>query len=134
MAKIASRYLNVDPWTITEQGFCPERSRVSEAIFSLGNEYMGVRGYFDEGYGGDRLVGSYFSGIYSETEINHPVKFKGVPDIWHFMVSSVDWLYTRIKLDDELLDLSVSKISDYERTLDMRTGTLTRQFIWHTQI
>ncbi len=133
MAKIAKKYLEVNPWIITEKGFHPERSRVSEAIFSLGNEYMGVRGYFDEGYGGDRLVGSYFNGIYSETDINHPIKFKGVPEIWHFMVSAVDWLYTRIELDGELLDLNQSKVSDFERTLDMKTGTLTRQFIWHTQ-
>ena len=133
MAKIATKYLEVNPWVITEKGFHSDRSRASEAVFSLGNEYMGVRGYFDEGYSGDRLTGSYFNGIYSETDINHPIKFKGVPDIWHFMVSAVDWLYTRIKIDNELLDLNKSKISDFERTLDMRNGTLTRQFIWHTQ-
>jgi len=133
MAKIATRYLEIDPWVIAEKGFHPERSRASESVFSVANEYMGVRGYFDEGYSGDRLTGSYFNGIYSEVDMNHPVKFKGIPDVWHFMVSAVDWLYTRIMIDEELLDLNRSKISGFERTLDMRNATLRRQFTWHTQ-
>ena len=45
MAKEAIKYYGVDPWKITETGFNPERGRVSESIFSLGNEYMGTRGY-----------------------------------------------------------------------------------------
>ncbi len=42
MAKVATKYLEVDPWAISEKGFHKNRSRVSEALFSLGNEYMGV--------------------------------------------------------------------------------------------
>lgn len=133
MTKIATRYLEIDPWIISEKDFHPDRSRVSEAVFSLGNEYMGVRGYFDEGYSGNKLVGSYFNGIYSEVDINRPVNYKGMADIWHFMVSAVDWLYTRIKIDDELLDLNKSKISNFERKLDLKRGVLTRQFIWHSR-
>ena len=47
MAKVADKYLKVDPWAVVEEGFDPARNRVSESIFSLGNEYMGVRGYPD---------------------------------------------------------------------------------------
>lgn len=32
MAKIAERYPTVDPWRIIEEGFHPERSRVSESL------------------------------------------------------------------------------------------------------
>ncbi|MEW6230556.1 MAG: hypothetical protein AB1700_21135 [Bacillota bacterium] len=56
MAKTADRCYRLDPWRIIEEGFDPARGRVSESVFSLANEYMGVRGYFEEGYGGDRLV------------------------------------------------------------------------------
>ncbi|HBI73100.1 MAG TPA: hypothetical protein DDY59_07925, partial [Lachnospiraceae bacterium] len=61
MTKIADIYYNSNPWSIIEEGFNPAYSLVSESIFSLGNEYMGVRGYFEEGYSGDCLVGSYFN-------------------------------------------------------------------------
>ena len=64
MGKIADRYYTVDPWSVSEEGFDKERSEVSESIFSLANEYMGIRGYFEEGYSGERLLGSYFNGIY----------------------------------------------------------------------
>ena len=49
MGKYADRYFKVDPWKIIEDGFDPVRAMVAEAIFSLGNEYTGLRGYFDEG-------------------------------------------------------------------------------------
>ena len=48
MAKAADVYFQVDPWKIIEEGFDPAYSRVSESVFSLANETMGVRGCFDE--------------------------------------------------------------------------------------
>jgi maltose phosphorylase len=57
MTKEANRYLEVDPWAVIEHGFHTDRTRVSESIFSLGNEYMGVRGYFEEPYGGTPCAG-----------------------------------------------------------------------------
>ena len=46
MGKIKTRYLEVEPSSVTEIGFHQDRSQVSESIFSLGNEYCGVRGFF----------------------------------------------------------------------------------------
>ena len=66
MAKKADKYFRTDPWKIVEDGFDKDYSMVAESIFSLGNEYMGVRGYFEEGYSGDSLQGSYFNGIYEQ--------------------------------------------------------------------
>ena len=47
MSKVASRYLEVDPWLVVEKGFHAPQGEVSESLFSLGNEFMGVRGYFE---------------------------------------------------------------------------------------
>ena len=44
MAKTADVYFKVDPWKVIEEGFDPAYSRVSESVFSLANESMGVRG------------------------------------------------------------------------------------------
>lgn len=132
MLKEAQRYLDVDPWMVTETGFHPEHSEVSESIFSLANEYMGVRGYFEEGYGKGRLVGSYFGGFYEETPVCRPAPYKGLISRARFMVNTVDWLYTRISLDGEILDLAWSNITGFKRVLDFKSGTLKREFIWHT--
>lgn len=132
MAKIAEKYLKVDPWLIVEEGYHPDRSRVSESIFSLANELMGVRGYFDEGYSGDRLVGSYVNGVFDEKEIIHAAYFLGMAKRFCFMINTVDWLYTRIFVDGEQLDLNTCRFSDFVRTLDMKKGIMVREFVWTT--
>lgn len=129
MAKVADKYLKVDSWAIIEEGFDPERNRTSESIFSLGNEYMGVRGYAEEGYSGDSLPGSYLNGLNEQMDVgNH---YKGIIRSLRYMVNAVDWLYTRISVNGSQLDLAHSKVTNYSRRLDFRTGTYRREFIWH---
>ncbi len=132
MVKYADKYFLTDEWKIIEKNFDPSYSEVAESVFSLANEYMGIRGYFEEGYSGKKLLGSYFNGIYEEKK-QAGQGYKGVVDITEFMVNSVDWLYTRITLDDAVLDLGISKFRDFERVLDMRSGLLARSFIWQTE-
>ncbi len=132
MGKFADKYFKVSPWEVIEDGFNPEYGRVSESIFSLGNEYIGVRGYFEEGYSGDKLLGSYLNGVFEEN-ITEKSAYKGISNRGTFMVNSVDWLYTRIKLDDEELDIARCNISNFKRKLDMKTGVLTREFLWCTK-
>ncbi len=131
--KAANRYLEVDPWRVIENSFHPEQSRVSESIFALANEYMGVRGYFDEGYSADRLMGSYFNGFYEEAPIVQAASYRGIINKIRFMVNTLDWLWVRIRLDDELLDLARCVATDFQRVLNLRTGTLSRGFVWHTR-
>lgn len=131
MAKIADKYLKVDPWRIVEEGFDPERNRVSESIFSLGNEYMGVRGYPEEGYGGDTLLGSYFNGLFEESKVN--AHYKGIIKTLRFMVNAVDWLYTRISVDGEKFDMAKSQFTDFQRVLDFKSGSYNRSLVWHLQ-
>lgn len=132
MGKVADKYLLVDPWKIIEEGFHPERSEVSESLFSLANEHQGVRGFFDEGYSGDSLVGAYLNGIYEE-RFTEGMTYKGISNRLAFMVNTVNWLHTRIELDGETLDLATSKFSGFRRELDFRTGELKREFVWETK-
>ncbi|MDN5372138.1 MAG: maltose phosphorylase [Carnobacterium sp.] len=133
MAKIADQYFKLDSWKIIEEGFDPAYSLVSESIFSLGNEYMGVRGYFEEGSTTDTLLGSYFNGVYENNQEQSATAYKGIVTKKHFMVNAVDWLYTRIVLDDEYLDMKTAYLEGFKRILDMREGILTREFIWQTK-
>ena len=125
-------YFRGDPWTIVEEGFDPGYQRVSESVFSVANEFMGVRGYFEEGYSGDHLLGSYFNHLYELMDIHHDQVFKGFVTQGAAMLNAVDWLYTRLRVDGEQLDLAKSAFSDFTRKLDMRNGVLTREFVWQT--
>ncbi|MBR1743565.1 MAG: family 65 glycosyl hydrolase [Lachnospiraceae bacterium] len=132
MAKVADMYFQVDPWVVAEKGFDPEYSEVGESIFSLANEYMGIRGFFEEGYSGKSLTGSYFNGVYIRTD-RGKAQYKGVSSISEFMVNSVNWLKMKITIDGEGLDLFTVKFSDFERTLDLKNGLLKRSFLWETE-
>ncbi len=130
MAKVADIYFAVDPWKIIEDGFDPAYSRVSESVFSLGNETQGVRGCFDEGGSVDSLRGAYTNGVFDMEQLS--LSYKGIIDKTHFMVPSAEWLMTTITLDGERLDLGKVQFEDFTRVLDMRVGTLTRHFTWTT--
>jgi maltose phosphorylase len=132
LPKTPIRYFRGDPWTIVEEGFDPSYQRASESVFSVANEFMGVRGYFEEGYSGDHLLGSYFNHLYEMMDIHHDQVFKGFITQGAAMLNAVDWLYTRLWLDGEQLDLAKSKFSGFTRRLDMRQGILTREFEWET--
>ncbi len=130
MAKIADRYFRVDPWKVIEEGFDPGRARVSESVFSLANETMGIRGCFDEGGSVDSLRGAYVNGVYDALPIGR--SYRGIIDHTHFMIPAADWLRTEITVDGEALDLGRCGFRDFRRELDLRTGVLTRRFVWQT--
>jgi maltose phosphorylase len=132
MAKVADQYLLVHPWKIIEDGFHPDRSEISESLFSLGNEHQGVRGYFDEGYSGQSLIGCYLNGIFEERFVQEPLSYKGISDRLCFMVNTVNWLHVRISLDGETLDLAKNRFFGFRRELDFRSGELRRELIWET--
>ena len=130
MAKTADMYFRVDPWKVIEDGFDPKYSRVSESVFSLANESQGVRGCFDEGGTVDSLRGAYVNGVYDLEPIGK--SYRGIIDHTHYMIPAAEWLRVRIEADGEVLDLGRSAFRDFTRELDMRSGTLTRRFIWRT--
>jgi maltose phosphorylase len=132
LPKSPIRYFRGDPWTIVEEGFDPGRQRVAESVFSLANEFMGVRGYFEEGYGGDHLLGSYFNHLYELMDLRHDQVFKGFVTQGAAMINAVDWLHTRLWVDDEQLDLARCRFSGFTRRLDLRRGLLRRELTWET--
>ncbi len=132
MLKVAQPYLDVDPWVVRESGLHTDRTKVSESMFSLANEFMGVRGYFEEGYGGESMVGSFFNGVFEEESLSQMPAFsyRGMINRSHGLANAVDWLYTRIAVDGEALDLATVAFSEFERQTNMRTGLMSRSFIW----
>ena len=128
MKKHADRYLAVEPWSLVELGFHEDQGRVSESLFSLANEALGVRASFEEGYSGDTLPGSYVGGIFEERLGEKG--YKGVSNRLCFLPNAVDWSHVRLDADGERLDLAKVAFVDFERSLDFRSGLLVRTFVW----
>lgn len=131
MKKQPDMYLETHPWKLIENDYHSGKSRVSESLFSLSNEYLGIRGFFEEGYSGDSLKGLYLNGLYEE-KLTEGSSYKGISNRLCFMVNTIDWLYFRFTIDGELLDLNKVIYNNFKRVLDFQTGELTREFIWIT--
>ena len=129
MAKTAERYLEIDPYRLIEKDFHKEKNMVSESLFSLGNEYSGVRGFFEEGSSLPSLIGTYYNGIYEYALEDTPSAYKGIVKRTHFTINSTNYLKAEIVIDGEKLDLGKAEIEDFLRVLDMRDGLLERSFV-----
>ena len=127
------RVATIEPWHITEEEFRPERNEIAESLFSLANEYMGTRGNFEEGFGGETLCGCYIGGIYVKEQQTYTWKRKAFPDSTNSLVNTANWLEILVEVDGESLDLHSSQVSEYRRSLDMRQGILSRQLVFTTR-
>ena len=113
------------PWTFLEST-CPfSRRRGMDAIFTLGNGYLGCRGFFEEEQEDvDALGGIYVAGVFG----------KGALKAWKGMhrelVNTPNFLWASIRVDGEPLLVRPGRVSAWRRTLDMRRGVMERAFIW----
>lgn len=132
MAKQAEKYISADGWSIIEEGFHRERNAVSESLFSIGNEFCGVRGYIEEGADAPSLQGCYFNGIYEWSEKRNETAYKGIIDRGHYMVNALNPLKTEICLDGVKVDIGVTEPIGFIRKLDFKNGLYTRAFTLKT--
>ncbi|MDE7439371.1 MAG: family 65 glycosyl hydrolase [Clostridia bacterium] len=128
MAKQAEKYITTDGWSIVEDGFHKERNAVSESLFSLGNEYCGIRGYMEEGASAPSLQGCYFNGVYEWAEKTNETAYRGIIKRGHYMVNAVNPIKTEIYIDKVKLDIGVCKIQNFKRKLDFKSGLYMRSF------
>jgi len=105
-----------------EEGSTPALPRVSESVFSVANEFMGVAVSLTKVTAGITWLGSYFNHLYEMMDIHHDQIFKGFVTQGAAMLNAVDWLYTRLWVDGEQLDLAKSKFSGFTRKLGYAPG------------
>lgn len=108
-------------WEISETSFNKNWLAKYESIFYLGNGYMGVRSATEENYLGEKrdlLV----SGTFNKFDENEVTELPNVADL------------TQIKLsvNGQSLDLTQGSVTDYVRSLNLKTGELKRSFVWTT--
>lgn len=105
-------------WTINEDTFYPDRQHHKETLFTIGNGYLSTRGAFEEGFPGDRRS-TFVHGVFDD-----------VPIVFTELVNAPDWLPLAVYLDGERFSLDSGTLHNYRRTLDMKSGLLTRQVRW----
>ena len=122
------RYLKIDPWCIIEEDFSKENHRASESIFSLGNGRFGQRANFEETYSGDTLQGNYVAGVYYPDKTKVGWWKNGYPEYFAKVLNAPNWIGINIRIGNEEVDLANSKVISFKRVLNMREGTLLRDY------
>ncbi|MQM83656.1 glycoside hydrolase family 65 protein [Lentilactobacillus buchneri] len=122
------RTFEVAPWNIVTHDFDPEDKRLQESMTSLGNGYMGMRGFFEEDYSGDTLNGIYLGGVWYPDKTRVGWWKNGYPDYFGKVVNAVNFIKMHVKINGEVIDLAKDQFSDFELNLDMKKALLTRSF------
>lgn len=122
------RTFEVAPWNIVTHDFNPKDKRLQESMTSLGNGYMGMRGFFEEDYSGDTLNGIYLGGVWYPDKTRVGWWKNGYPDYFGKVVNAVNFIKMHVKINGEVIDLAKDQFSDFELNLDMKKALLTRSF------
>ncbi|MCU9613168.1 glycoside hydrolase family 65 protein [Caldibacillus lycopersici] len=109
-------------WLITETTFLPEYLGKTEAIFTLGNGYMGQRAASEEKYPNEKR-GLFVSGTFN--------KFPGDQEVSE-LPNAADMLEVDIFLNGKRFQLTDGKILSYEKTLHLKNAELIRLVEWES--
>lgn len=123
----------LDPWRLRETGLDTANNFLNETLFALGNGYIGLRGCHEEGYSGpagNSLDGTYLNGFYESEPIVYPESAFALAKTNQFMLNVPNAKGIALWIGDERFDLAQGTLNSYERSLDLRTGVLTRNLEW----
>ena len=112
-------YSHIRDWILAEDRFDPEHLGKCEALMTLGNGYLGVRGATEERYLNetrDLLINGTFN------------KFD--PGAVTELPNAADMIGIEIRIGKERFDLEKGTIKSYRRELNIRTAELTRKVTW----
>lgn len=123
------RIFEINPWKVITHTFNKEDKRLQESMTSTGNEYMGMRGMFEEKYSGDTHKGIYLGGVWFPDKTRVGWWKNGYPEYFGKVINAVDFVSVDVKLDGESVDLAKDEFSDFELALDMKSGILTRIYV-----
>ena len=102
-----------DPFFLIEEGFDLAREHEIQALFTVGNGYVGTLGSLAEG-GSLSSPATLFAGIYGQEEE---------------MLLAPDWTHLRAFLAENELVLEEGEILEHRRILDLKQGILRREWL-----
>jgi kojibiose phosphorylase len=105
-------------WIVNEESFDPKQQHHFETVFTSGNGYLCTRGALEEGYPKDSRA-TFIHGV-----------FDAAPIVVTELANAPDWLPLVVLLNGERFSMDSGTVEAHTRSLDLRTGVLTRQVRW----
>ena len=120
-------------WVLQEEGISKETIVQNETLFALSNGHFGTRGSLEEAYltpeysyGESTLV----NGFYDSEPIQYGEWAYGYAKNHQTIIPVPNGKKLTISLNGEPFHLKIGTTTDHKRTLDLKKGLLTRQFVW----
>src|SRR5215467_5345962 len=120
-----------NPWSLIEKHYRPEFAAQTEAVFALGNGYLGMRGTPEEG-GPFAQNSTFVNGFYESWPIVYGEEAYGFARKGQTMLNVTDSKIIKLFVDDEPFWLPSANLRSYDRQLNMKAGTLDREVLWET--
>src|SRR5215475_6802140 len=120
-----------DEWHIIEKGFYPAFLAQLETMLAVGNGYLGMRGCPEEG-GPNAENGTFINGFYETRPIVYGEEAYGFAKTGQTIVNVTDSKIIKLFVDDEPFWLPNARFLNYDRRLNMQSGTLDREILWET--
>ena len=102
-------------WMIEENEFNPDHIQYYEAVFTLGNGYLGTRGSLEEKVR-KSSPSTFIAGLFDKA-----------PDQVTELANAANWLDIEISINGEKVNLEKNKIIEHKRVLDLQSGVLYRK-------
>jgi alpha,alpha-trehalose phosphorylase len=119
-------------WHYRESEFDQNGAAYKESLFAVGNGYLGVRGFFDEGYPDgteNTSAASFINGVYESLPIEYDESAYGFAKNCHRIVP-VPRQYFRVEVKGIAFAFKPEQIKSYQRELGFKSGNYKRTLIW----
>ena len=116
-------------WAVREGPLDLSRLEQVESLFALSNGRTGVRGGLEEGAPAG-APGTYLSGAHEVWPMTYPEYSYGYPKVQERLVQVPDATRVELFVAGERLDVRTGELTDHQRVLDLRSGTLQRHVRW----
>ncbi len=126
------------PWNLIDNSFSAERAKLlyTEAVFSQGNGFIGMRGSLDENISDDEWESynaCFLNGSYEYENILYTWRRHGLTEKSQVMLRIPDWNFIVLTVDDELFRMKDVNVLSTKRIFDIKTGIITRKVEWETK-
>ncbi|MFU8876992.1 MAG: beta-phosphoglucomutase [Wenzhouxiangellaceae bacterium] len=120
----------VDAWTLRRCGFDARRAAHEETLFALANGCVGVRGGAEEAGGSG---GCFSARVYEKSPIHYHERFPGFASHTDTRIPIADPTEIELLANGRRLLPEDPDCIRFERSLDFRSGVLTRIACWRLQ-
>ncbi len=125
----------IDVWRLVETGLGDDDGGLTGTLFAIGNGYLGLRADWAPD---PESAGTYVNGFHETFPIVYPETAFALARTGQSMLHAPEGKSIEVTVGNEVLRLAPdhlerSRVTDFRREIDFRTGVLRSELIWHTR-